>query len=132
MQLDKPCLLKLKLSQIKFSLQAEIEIEIVPKKISTQAENLEAKDANGFSDPYCMLGIRPKMVEVVMIVMMMTVVLMVMMMTVVIIVMMVMMGIMVMVVVMTVVLMVMMGMVVMMLAVVLMVMMMMMTVVVEM
>ena len=25
-----------------------------------QAENLEAKDANGFSDPYCMLGIRPK------------------------------------------------------------------------
>ena len=123
MQLDKPCLLKLKLSQIKFSLQAEIEIEIVPKKISTQAENLEAKDANGFSDPYCMLGIRPKMVEVVMMVMMMPVV---------IIVMMVMMGIMVMVVVMTVVLMVMMRMVVMMLTVVLMVMMMMMTVVVEM
>ena len=30
-----------------------------------QAENLEAKDANGFSDPYCMLGIRPKMVEVI-------------------------------------------------------------------
>ena len=27
---------------------------------TTQAENLEAKDANGFSDPYCMLGIRPK------------------------------------------------------------------------
>ena len=47
--------------------------------LTTQAENLEAKDANGFSDPYCMLGIRPKMVEVVMMVMMMTVVLMVMM-----------------------------------------------------
>ena len=46
--------------------------------LTTQAENLEAKDANGFSDPYCMLGIRPKMVEVVMMVMM-TVVLMVMM-----------------------------------------------------
>ena len=24
-----------------------------------EAEGLEAKDANGFSDPYCMLGIRP-------------------------------------------------------------------------
>ena len=78
-------------------------IEIVPIKFSTQAENLEAKDANGFSDPYCMLGIRPKMVEVVMMVMMVTVVINVMM---------VMMGILVMVVVMTVVLMVMMGMVV--------------------
>ena len=24
-----------------------------------EAEGLEAKDANGYSDPYCMLGIRP-------------------------------------------------------------------------
>ena len=27
--------------------------------VVTEASGLEAKDANGYSDPYCMLGIRP-------------------------------------------------------------------------
>ncbi|CAH1112490.1 unnamed protein product [Psylliodes chrysocephalus] len=32
---------------------------VVLSVIVIEAEGLEAKDANGFSDPYCMLGIQP-------------------------------------------------------------------------
>ena len=38
------------------SLQPPI---VILNCLVAEAEALEAKDANGFSDPYCMLGIRP-------------------------------------------------------------------------
>ena len=32
---------------------------VILNVVVEEAEGLEAKDANGYSDPYCMLGIRP-------------------------------------------------------------------------
>ena len=34
---------------------------VVLNAVVIEAKDLEAKDSDGFSDPYCMLGIRPGM-----------------------------------------------------------------------